>query len=58
MPYVHLLHTLFDANERPDKRTLFVFVRVRLGVALRVLQDPSEDVCVYVRSSASWHLKR
>ena len=31
---------------RPDSRTLFVFVMERLGVALRVLQDPSEDTLV------------
>ena len=41
-----LLVLIFAPCFRPDNRTLFVFVMVRLGVALRVLQDPSEDTLV------------
>ena len=37
---------IFAPCFRPDNRTLFVFVMERLGVALRVLQDPSEDTLV------------
>ena len=41
-----LLVLIFAPCFRPDNRTLFVFVTKRLGVALRVLQDPSEDTLV------------
>ena len=41
-----LLVLIFAPCFRPDNRTLFVFVMERLGVALRVLQDPSEDTLV------------
>ena len=41
-----LLVLIFAPCFRPDNRTLFMFVMERLGVALCVLQDPSEDTLV------------
>jgi hypothetical protein len=42
----NLLVLIFAPCFRPDNRALLVFVMERLGVALRVLQDPSEDTLV------------
>ena len=45
-PSSKLLVLIFAPCFRSDNRTLFVFVMEWLGVALRVLQDPSEDTLV------------